>query len=159
MDLLSPYLNLLYVWLFFTTVSLLMKFTTVNSSDYLFTPYNCVPWKKQVIHHTPWSRNFSKMRNCKVSPIILRKAQIFFHFLSGYRKTFCLAKFFSHWKSSFTAWRKLCQYSEKNLKQCQSSCLGLIVIYRSLDFTVAEVFYSRKIFPYIWDGLAALISW
>ena len=47
-------------------------------------------------------------------------------FLSG--KVFLsLAKFLTSW-----AWRKLCQYSEKNQKQCQSSWLGLIVIYKSL---------------------------
>jgi hypothetical protein len=88
------------------------------------------------------------MRNCKVSTITLREAQKKFQLL-----VWILKNIFSVWQSfplirkvHCTAWQKLCQDSERNQKLSQSSCLGLIVIYKSLCilFPISSVIFGRK---------------
>ena len=78
----------LIIWLFFTTVSLLMKFTTVNSSDYLFTCYNFIPWKKRV---NPDHTTFQKWETVKWALLFFLKCKKIFSFLSGFRKTYFLS--------------------------------------------------------------------
>jgi hypothetical protein len=65
-----------------------MKFTTVNSSDYLFTCYNFIPWKKRV---NPDHATFQKWETVKWALLFFLKCKKIFSFLSGFRKTYFLS--------------------------------------------------------------------
>ena len=92
----------------------------------MFTCYNFIPWKKRV---NPDHTTFQKWETVKWALLFFLKCKKIFSFLSGFRKTYFLSgKVFLSLEKCIALLGK----NQKNQKLSQSSCLGLIVIYKSL---------------------------
>ena len=110
---------LIHIFFLFMTVLHNCSFTNenLNSSDHLFTLFNSVPWKKQVIHHATfqnWETIFFLFGPRKIWKSFPHIGKVF-------------VKLGQNFGQNFTIF-------SKNQKQCQLPGVGLISKYRSLTF-------------------------